>query len=156
MHPEPEDKLAAELHAELRRLPPRPAPASLIANVLSALAAREAQGQGAPALQSAWWERSWFEWPQAVRRLSGVAAVFLLAALIGVTLLLLNLDYLFNLAGPATEAWGVAGALGNALAVVGHAVPTTVLIAAGGLLAVSYLGAIALGTVFFRYTWQRR
>lgn len=152
MHPEPEDPLAAALHAELRRLPPRPAPAGLIPNVLSALAAR----QGAAALPAAWWERSWFEWPQAVRRLSGVAAMLAVAALAGVTLLLLNLEFLLRLAGSATEAWGVAGALGNALAVLGRSVPTTALIAAGALFAVSYLCAIALGTVFFRYTWQRR
>ncbi len=152
MHPEPEDQLAVALHAELRRLPPRPAPASLVANVLSALAAR----QGAASRPAAWWERSWFEWPRAVRRLSGVAALLAVAALAGVTLLLLNLEFLFRLAGSATEAWGVAGALGNALAVLGRSVPTTALIAAGALFAISYLCAIALGTVFFRYAWQRR
>lgn len=151
MHPEPEDQLAAALHRELRKLPPRPAPASLIANVLAALAAREAQGQG-----TAWWERSWFEWPRAVRRLSGVAAALAAASLAGVMLLVLNWDFLLNLGGAATEAWGVIGALGNALAVLGRSVPTTVLLVASTVLVASYLCAVALGTVFFRYAWQRR
>lgn len=147
MHPEPEDQLAAALHRELRQLPPHRAPANLLLRVLAALGVTE---------QRAWWERSWFEWPRAIRQLSGVAAGLAVASLAGLTLLVLNLDLLFGLVGSATEAWGVVGTLGNALAALGRAVPATALLAGGALLAASYLSAIALGTVFFRYTLQRR
>lgn len=147
MNPEPETKLAAALHAELRKLPPRRAPANLIAGVLSALAAREAR---------AWWERSWFEWPLAIRRLAGAASGVLLVTVMSVTLLLLNPDSLMPLAGSAAEAWGVVNVLGNAVALLGRAVPSPALLVIGALLATSYLSAIALGTVFYRYAWNRR
>lgn len=147
MHPEPEDQLAAALHRELRQLPPHRAPADLLPRVLTALAVAE---------RGAWWERSWFEWPRAMRRLAGAATGIMLATLVGVGLLLLNLDLLLGLADSASEAWGVVGALANALSLLGRAVPTTALFAFGALLAASYLCAIALGTVFFRYTCQRR
>ena len=106
--------------------------------------------------QRAWWERSWFEWPRAVRRLAGAATGITIASLVGSALLLLNLDWLLGIVGSASEAWGVIGALGNALALLGRAVPASALLAAGVLLAASYLCAIALGTVFFRYACQRR
>ncbi|KAF0176573.1 MAG: hypothetical protein FD161_2935 [Limisphaerales bacterium] len=167
MHPETEDKLAVALHLELRKLPPCPAPAELVPNVLAALA-RGAQVSNlrvssaladagwTPALRRAWWERSWFEWPRAIRRLAGAATGVMLATLVGVGLLLLNLDLLLGLAGSASEAWGVVGALGNALSLLGRAIPTPALLAVGALLAASYLCAIALGTVFYRCACQRR
>ncbi len=147
MHPEPEDQLAAALHRELRQLPPHHAPADLLPRVLAALATTE---------RRAWWERSWFEWPRAVRQLAGAATGVTLATLVGFALLLLNLDLLLGLVGPATEAWGVVGALGNAFSLLGRAIPTTALFAAGALLVASYLCAIALGTVFYRYALQHR
>ena len=147
MHPEPEDKLAAALHRELQQLPPHRAPSSLLPRVLAALATTE---------RRAWWERSWFEWPRAVRRLAGAATGIMLATLVGVALVFQNLDTLPGLTGSATEAWSVAGALGNAVGVLGRAIPTTALIAVGVLLAASYLCAVALGTVFYRYALQRR
>lgn len=147
MPPEPDDQLAAALHHELRQLPPHRAPAGLLPRVLAALAVAE---------QRAWWERSWFEWPRAVRRLAGAATGITLASLVGVALLLLNLDWLLGIVGSASAAWGVLGALGNALSLLGRAVPTNALLAGGALLVCSYLCAIALGTVFFRYAWHRR
>lgn len=147
MHPEPEDPLAAALHRELRQLPPHRAPADLLPRVLAALAIAE---------RGAWWERSWFEWPRAVRRLAGVATGVMLATLMGIALLLLNLDLMLGLAGSASAAWSAAAALGSALSLLGRAIPTTALFAVGALLAASYLCAIALGTVFVRYTMQRR
>lgn len=147
MNPEPDAKLAAALHAELRKLPPHPAPAHLVANVLAALAAREAV---------AWWERSWFEWPRAVRQLAGAATGVMVATLIAAALLVLNLDSLSAWAASASEAWSVAGALGNVFALLGRAVPGPALVILGVLVAASYLCAIALGTVFYRYACQRR
>jgi hypothetical protein len=147
MHLEPEDKLSAALHAELRNLPPHRAPADLLPRVLAALAVAE---------RRAWWERSWFEWPRAIRRLAGAATGVVLATFVGVGLLLLNLDLLLGLAGSASEAWSVVGALGNALSLLGRAIPTTALFAIGALLVASYLCAIALGTAFYRYALQRR
>lgn len=147
MHPEPEDQLTSALHHELRQLPLHSAPAELLPRVIAALAAA-----GRPA----WWERSWFEWPRAARRLSGLAAGLAVATLAGITLLVMNQDVLLRLAGSVAEAWGVAGTLGNALMVMGRSVPAAALISGGVLLAASYLCTIALGTVFFRYTLQRR
>lgn len=147
MHPEPEDQLAAALHRELRQLPLHRAPADLLPRVLAALATTA---------RRAWWERSWFEWPRAIRRLAGAATGVVLATFVGVGLLLLNLDLLLGLAGSASDAWGVVGALGNALSLLGRAIPTSALFAVGTLLAASYLCAIALGTAFYRYALQRR
>lgn len=147
MHPEPEDQLAAALHRELRQLPPHRAPADLLPRVLAALAVAE---------RRAWWERSWFEWPRAIRQLAGAATGVTLATLVGVGLLLMNLDLLLGLVGSASEAWGAVGALGNAFALLGRAIPSTALFAIGALLVASYLCAIALGTVFYRFALQRR
>ncbi len=146
MHPEPEDKLAAALHHELRQLPPHRAPTDLLPRVLAAIAVAE---------RGAWWERSWFEWPRAIRQLAGAATGVMVATLAGVGLVLLNLDSLVGFAGSASQALGVFGALGNSLSLLGRAVPTTALIAVGALLVASYLCAIALGTVFVRCTLQR-
>ncbi len=146
MHLEPEDKLAAALHHELRQLPPHRAPAGLLPRVLAALAAAE---------RRAWWERSWFEWPRAMRQLAGAATGITLVTLVGAALLLLNLDSLLGWISSTSETWGLLSALGNALAVLGRAIPTTALLAAGAILAASYLCVIALGTVFFRFAWQR-
>lgn len=147
MHPEPEDQLAAALHHELRRLPPHRAPADLLPRVLAALAVAE---------RRAWWERSWFEWPRAVRHLAGAATGVMLATLVGFGLLLLNLNSLLGLTATASQAWSVVGALGNALSLLGRSIPTSALVAIGALLAASYLSAIALGTAFYRYACQRR
>lgn len=167
MNPEPDAKLAAALHAELRKLPPHPAPANLIADVLAALArgaqvsnlrepAAAANAGWTPALQRAWWERSWFEWPRAVRQLAGAATGVMVATLAGLVLLGLNLDLLATWAGSASGAWSTVSALGNTLSLLGRAVPTTALVAIGALLAASYLCALAVGTVFYRYALQRR
>lgn len=147
MHPEPEDPLAVALHRELRQLPPHRAPADLLPRVLAAVANAE---------RRAWWERSWFEWPRAIRQLAGAATGVMVATLVGAGLLLLNLDLLLGLAGSASQAWSAVGALGNALSLLGRAIPTTALLALGALLAASYLCAIALGTAFYRYACQRR
>jgi hypothetical protein len=155
MNPEPDRQLAAALHAELRQLPPRPAPARLIPNVLAALARESAAGR-TPALQPAWWERSWFEWPRAIRQLAGAATGVMVATLAGLVLLGLNLDLLATWAGSASGAWSTVSALGNTLSLLGRAVPTTALVAVGALLAASYLCALAVGTVFYRYALQRR
>lgn len=80
----------------------------------------------------------------------------MVATLAGIVLLGLNFDMLSAWTDSATEAWGVVGALGNALALLGRAIPSGALVAVGALLAASYLCAIALGTVFFRYAWNRR
>lgn len=147
MHPEPEDPLTAALHRELRQIPSHRAPADLLPRVLAALTVVE---------RRAWWERSWFEWPRAVRRLSGVAAGLAVTSLGGLALLALNQELLHGLIGSATEAWNVVGTLGNAIAVLWQAVPATALLAGGALLAASYFSAIAIGTVFYRQTQQRR
>jgi hypothetical protein len=147
MHPEPEDQLAAALHRELRQLPTHRAPANLLPRVLAKLASAE---------RRAWWERSWFEWPRAVRRLAGAATGVMVATLVGIGLLLLNSDLLLGVAGSASHAWSVFGALGNAASLLGRAIPSSALIALGALLAASYLCAIALGTAFCRYALHRR
>ena len=144
MNPEPPDPLAAALHRELHRLPLHRAPADLMPRVLAALAATE---------RRAWWERSWFEWPRAMRQLSGLAALLAVAALVGITQLLRHFD---TLAGTAADAFGLASSLGQALAVLAHSVPFDALLAGGVLVVASYLCAIALGTAFFRYALPRR
>lgn len=144
MNPEPPDPLAAALHRELHRLPPHRAPANLLPRVLAALATAE---------RRAWWERSWFEWPCAMRRLSSLAALLAVVALIGVTQLLRHFD---TLAGTVADALGLASALGQTLAVLAHSVPFDALLAGGVLVVASYLCAIALGTAFFRYALPRR
>jgi hypothetical protein len=70
-HPDtPDPELAAALDAELKKLPPVPAPASLAPRVLAVLAARATRP---------WWRRVWWEWPLAAK----AAFVLLTLALAG-------------------------------------------------------------------------
>ena len=70
MQPEIDPKLESQIDVALKDLPPVKAPATLVARVLSVLAARA---------QRPWWQHVWWDWPLAAK-----AAYFLLAlAIIG-------------------------------------------------------------------------
>jgi hypothetical protein len=146
MKHDPNDTLEQELHRELRQLPGRRAPADLIARVQRALAARTALP---------WWARSWFDWPATARFGSAMATAALLLAV----------GWLFAASGdPIAEVIGMfsgftgliesltstSQAMLNAFSASLGVVPSAVITLAGVLLALMYLGCVAVGTVFYR------
>src|SRR5690349_20449543 len=58
MDTHPEKNLEELIHRELRQLPERPAPDTLLPRVLQQIQARA---------QKRWWQRSWTHWPFAVQ-----------------------------------------------------------------------------------------
>ena len=58
MPSEPDPNLEALIDAELKKLPPIPAPARLVPRVLTILEARA---------QAPWWQRAWWDWPLSAR-----------------------------------------------------------------------------------------
>jgi hypothetical protein len=69
---EPDEKLATAIDRHLKGLPVREAPASLAENVMAIVRQYEARP---------WWQRTWFEWPIALRWVSGLAMVLILGAM---------------------------------------------------------------------------
>ena len=69
---EPDDKLAASLDRELKRLPERKAPQILATSVMHLVRKYESRP---------WWQRSWFEWPAGLRWFSALVMLAMLAGM---------------------------------------------------------------------------
>lgn len=69
---EPDEKLAAEIDRELKKLPDRPAPSALAARVMAQVRQLESRP---------WWQKSWFEWPLALKWVSGFVALVMFAGM---------------------------------------------------------------------------
>ncbi|HAM70704.1 MAG TPA: hypothetical protein DCM86_03585 [Verrucomicrobiales bacterium] len=136
------------LDRQLRELPPPPAPASLVGNVMRRVGARATR---------AWWQRPILEWP-AHARWAGVVA------LLGVAL---AFGYLAGWIPTPDEDFGVtlrpetslapwqllwvgANAFRASVATSAAALPTLYWWVAGGALLAIYGGCLGLGTLVYR------
>jgi len=151
MKPEFDPKLESLIDAELKRLPPLPAPSSLLSNVMSAIAARG----GLP-----WWQRAWWDWP-----LTAKAAFLLLALAIvgvfssgGVVLdhsVTTYSQQVVERLGPATNLWDTILTVLNALKSVVEKLGQPLILYAAILVGLLYLTCLGLGTVCVRYALKR-
>ncbi|MGE3313358.1 MAG: hypothetical protein AB7O66_25615 [Limisphaerales bacterium] len=153
MRPHPDEDLEQLIDRQLRRLPDRPAPETLLPRVLQAIEARKA----AP-----WWRKSFSHWPVGARLifLTGSSALSALMIYVmwglssGVTLSALTAEIRPWLAGlPLVRS--VFETLGSALWVLARSAGTWVVWGAACVAAVSYLTTIGLGTVCWRLAMHR-
>jgi hypothetical protein len=151
MKSEFDPKLEALLDAELKQLPPITAPASLLPNVLSAIAARA---------ELPWWQRAWWDWP-----LTAKAAFLLLALTIagvfsgGGVMLDEGVSHysqqVTERLGPVKSIWdAVATLLTVTWSLVDKFGQPFFLYAAIGI-GLLYLAFLGLGTVCVRYALKR-
>ncbi|MCC6231405.1 MAG: hypothetical protein IT580_02115 [Verrucomicrobiales bacterium] len=155
MRPTPESELEQAIDRELRALPERSAPATLMPRVLEAIARREALP---------WWRKAYTAWPWPARMMfvlgSGSLAAFLLYFAwglgSGLSLGALSAEAQ-EMAAQADLAGGVLGALGGAVMTMARAATGNSSLLWGGaaVLGACYLTTFALGTACYRLVAQR-
>lgn len=142
------------LDRELKALPDRAAPRTLIPRVLAAIEARACLP---------WYRRPWWEWPLPFQVLSLLG----LSALLGLaTWLLIHAGDIGltvsvpgevqSLLAPVAPVWSALSALAGAVASVLRGLGGWVVLAGGGFCAVMYLSCIGLGTACYRLAFNRR
>ena len=148
MERENEQKLTSRIHRELRQLPPRKAPPTLMPRVLAAIEAQAHQP---------WWKKSWANWPGWMRvlflavTLPTVVAVLYAGFLVGggfsFGAMANQVGEWFGFLAPVLD---LGAALGNALVVLARSGGQVLLwsLVAVGLAA--YLACFGLGTFCYR------
>ncbi len=155
MEPLNPEKIERSVHAALRTLPDRRAPASLAARVEAEIERRAA---------IPWWHKSYAYWPRPARGafLAG-AGTGVVGLMVFVTVTLSNgLDSarLGGALGPwivfARRAYGIGSWIGDLVSLIVSSVPPLWLY--GGLAAVAamYLSLFGLGATAYRLLWSRR
>lgn len=149
-HPDTDREWAALVTAELKALPPIPAPATLGPRVMEMLRARAARH---------WWMRVWWEWPRTVQIASALVALSLASAIGsgGVMVDESLANYSARLAegvAPSGSLWDVASSLWEAVGLVWAAGQAWVLPAIC-LTAFSCLAFVAVGAMCMRSTLRR-
>lgn len=141
------------LHEQLRQLPQRKAPSTLIPRVMAAIQAKR---------QVPWYKRTWWTWPLSAKILSGILVVglgvgtaFLLGPEMGqafwggcVSKLQSASDALAAVVSPVGS---VVEALGFVLGKVNRAVWVGAAMLGGFL----YLSCVGLGTMLYRMSFSR-
>lgn len=153
MRPTPESELEQAIDRELRRLPDRRAPETLLPRVLQAIAERQ---------RLPWWQKSFAYWPWPARVLflagtSGLAAFlvyFTWGLTSGVSLGSLT-DELGQLSGRFDLVRGLGGTLGGAVMTLVRSAGPWLLWGTVGVLGACYLTTMALGTFCWRLASQR-
>lgn len=148
----PED-FERQLHATLKSLPDRRAPASLEGRVLAAIATREARP---------WWHKSYQHWPAAVRIAFLVLSATLAAVLIAAGAMVIAgvepataqpvaeaLDWFAQLRAFGATASELTGRLFPSIS-------STWMYVALGAIGLLYATLIGLGATAYRLLWQAR
>jgi hypothetical protein len=150
MTPHDEQRLERLIHQTLRELPPRPAPPSLEARVLAAIAGQAARS---------WWRKSFVHWPVAAR---GAFMVLSVGVVLGVVRLMTDFDAVRIRTALAAEfRWvaTLATLAGNVVeffhVMLGHIPPAWLY---GGLafVAVMYAALFGLGAAAYRTLYASR
>lgn len=153
MSPHPDAELEHMIDRELRRLPERPAPATLIPRVMQAVAARRALP---------WWRKSFAHWPVPARILF-LAGSSSLAALLGYLIWGVSSGISVGALGAEIQAWtsgiemirSVAETLGSAALILAKSTGPWLVWATIAVASVSYLTTVGLGTVCWRLATRR-
>lgn len=149
----PREDWDARLDRALKNLPDREAPPSLIPNVMARLQAQR---------EVPWHQKSWWEWPAALRIGSLAGSLAMLLGLLWATGRLKGIELGTQLSAWNTELQPTLGYLGKALdsvAQAGAALPAggvhIAILCAAALLTAMYLTCIGLGTVAFQFARRR-
>jgi hypothetical protein len=153
MRPTPESELEQTLDRELRGLPDRIAPETLIPRVLACLAQRE---------RAPWWRKSFAYWPWPARMLflvtsSGLAALLLYftwGLSTGATFGALSSE-VRDLAADFELSRDLAVALGGAAVTLVKTASPSLLWVAAGVVGACYVTTLTLGTCIYRLVTQR-
>jgi len=153
MEPLSDPKWETELAQELRKLPDREAPATLIPRVMAALQAR---------VRLPWWRRTWWQWPPAAQLL-GLLAVSSVLGLITyyatrgweAALVAGMTQQVQAWLEPLRPAWSCLVSLANALALVLRQAGQLVFLAVGACSLAAYVSCVGLGTAVYRVVVRR-
>lgn len=153
MSPHPDEELEHLIDRELRRLPDRPAPDSLMPRVFGAIAARQALP---------WWRKSFAHWPVSAR-LVFLAGSTALAAMLGYLVWGVSSGVSLGALGAEIRPWlsgfgavrSVVETLASAAVVMARSAGPWLMWSAVSIATVSYLTTIGLGTVCWRLATRR-
>jgi predicted anti-sigma-YlaC factor YlaD len=144
----PDETWEQTLGRELKKLPDRPAPPTLIPRVLAAVQARA---------RLPWWRRTWWTWPPTAQILSLVLVSMALGLVtygglqVGESQWLSRAQAgLASLLSPLAPLWACLGALLEALVLVFRRGGNLVLLLGGVFCVGMYLSCVGLGTIFYR------
>jgi hypothetical protein len=151
MKPEPDPRLEALLDAELKKLPPVGAPASLLLNVMSAIAARA---------RLPWWRRAWWDWPLTAQAAFLLIALAIVGAVSGGGVMLDEgvsnySQQVVERFGPVTNLWETVLTILNVVASLVEKIGQPLLLYAAIFVGMLYLMCLGLGTVCVRYALKR-
>ena len=148
-----EKKLEALIHRELRQLPERPAPATLVHRVMLAVHARA---------RRPWWERSWVAWPLGLQIISlavllasaALVSYFLGSASGGVNVTSMSSKLVESFAW-LKPIWEIVAALIGAATVILRVSGQQFLLIGGAVIALAYVTCVGLGTVCVRVALRK-
>jgi hypothetical protein len=151
MKPEFDPQLESLLGAELKKLPPIPAPPSLLSNVMSAIAARD---------RLPWWQRAWWDWPLMAKAAFLLIALAIAGAFSGGGAVLDEgvsnySQQVTEHLGPLTSVWDAALTMLNVAWSLVDKFGQPLLLQAVFCIGLLYLTCLGLGTVCVRYALKR-
>jgi hypothetical protein len=151
MPPEFDPNLEALVDAELKKLPPIPAPQSLLPKVLSAIAARARQP---------WWQRAWWDWPLAAKAAFLLLALAVVSAVSGGGVILdegvaAYSQRVVERLTPVGGLWDSIQTVVNAVALSLQKLSQPFMLYALIFVGATYLICVGLGTACVRYALKR-
>ena len=146
-------QLEAAIDRELKALPNRPAPQTLLPRVMAVIERRAALP---------WYRRAWQTWPQP---LQAVSLLVLLAAVGGLCFGSWQLVHVPAVASATSEAsgwfrmlcgaWSTLGVLANAVVLAVKSLGSVVLFGIMAALLLSYAACVGFGTLYLRLAFAR-
>jgi hypothetical protein len=151
MKPEPDPRLEELLGAELKKLPPVAAPASLLPNVMSAIAARA---------RLPWWQRAWWDWPLTAQAAFLLIALAIVGAFSGGGVMLDEgvsnySQQVVERFGPVTSLWETVLTILNVVGSLVEKIGQPLFLYGAIFVGLLYLMCLGLGTVCVRYALKR-
>ena len=151
MKSEFDPKLESLLDAELKKLPSIAAPASLLPNVMSAIAARA---------HLPWWRCAWWDWPLTAKAAFILLALAIVGAFSGGGVMLDEgvsnySQQVVERFGPVTSLWETVLTILNVVGSLVEKIGQPLFLYAAIFIGLLYLMCLGLGTVCVRYALKR-